>query len=57
MDIAVTPHHGLDWLPSSMNSVMKIIGSTVDFFAPLNWKVGIVKANSGQYLALGASKG
>lgn len=55
MDIAVTLHHGLDWLPSSMNSVMKIIGSTVDFFAPLNWKVGM--ANSGQSLALGASKG
>ena len=47
MDITTTPHYRLDWLPSSVNYIMKRIGSTVDFFASLNWKVWIVKANSG----------
>lgn len=46
MDIIITPLYGLDWLPP-VNSIMKRIGSTVDFFAALNWEVWIVKANSG----------
>jgi len=47
MDITITPHFGLDWLPCSVNFIMKRMDSTVDFFTPLNCKVCIVKVNSG----------